>query len=184
MLPLIGLAFLLIPALLGSALTTALGIGVLIASPLVAIPAVRHHSGNHNCVLADSHHPGGPTRDDDLGRLPERAAALELAADGSRSRPGDGGRVSAASAGTMGGGAADISEDGFRQFAGPSVGRLFGFGAPNSTETLMGWPWGWGYRRLQMPTCSAIEAGREPMSTAGGPTWMVGGTVFGMWLGL
>ena len=70
MLPLIGLAFLLIPALLGSALTTALGIGVLIASPLVAIPAVRHHGRNHDCVLADSLHPGGPTRDDDLGRVP------------------------------------------------------------------------------------------------------------------
>ena len=47
----------------------------------------------------------------------------------------------------------------------------------------MRWPWGWGCRRFQTPTCSAIEAGRELMSSAGGPTWMVGDTVFEMWLG-
>ena len=107
MLPLIGLAFLLIPALLGSALTTALGIGVLIASPL---PASQQFAITAAITIAYSLIVSilvVATRDDDLGRVPKRAAALEFAANGSRSRPGDGGRVSAQRAGTIGVGAAD-----------------------------------------------------------------------------
>ena len=65
-------------ALLGSALTTALGIGVLIASPLVAIPAVRHHGGNHDCLLAASFHPGSPAGDGDLGLVPSVRLRLSL----------------------------------------------------------------------------------------------------------
>ena len=67
-------------ALLGSALTTALGLGVLVASATGWISAVRHHGSNYDYLLADSLHPGGAARNDGLGRVPEYATTLNGAA--------------------------------------------------------------------------------------------------------
>ena len=76
-------------ALLGSALTTALGLGVLVRVAPRCVPAVRYYGGDHDRLFADSLHPGGAARHDDLGRLPEHATALQHAALGRGARRGD-----------------------------------------------------------------------------------------------
>ena len=53
------------------------------------IPAVRHHGGDHDCVLVDSLCTGGAAREDGLGCLPEHAAAFDGATLGGRTGPGD-----------------------------------------------------------------------------------------------
>ena len=76
-------------ALLGSALTTALGLGVLVVSPLAASQQFGIHRGHHHRLLADGLHPGGAGGDDLLGSVPEHEAALVAAALGGRAGPGD-----------------------------------------------------------------------------------------------
>ena len=82
-------------ALLGSALTTGLGIGVLVASPLAA----SQQSGitaaitiAYSLIVSVL---GGAARDDGLGRVPEHAAALYGAALGHRDRRCDRRRATA-----------------------------------------------------------------------------------------
>ena len=62
-------------ALLGSALTTALGLGVLIASPLAASQGVRLNRRHHHRLLPAFLRRRSAAGHDRLGRLPEYAAA-------------------------------------------------------------------------------------------------------------
>ena len=58
-------------------MTTALGMGVLAALATGCVTAVRHHGGDHDCVLVDILRTGGAARYDGLGSLPEHAAAFD-----------------------------------------------------------------------------------------------------------
>ena len=73
-------------SLLGFALTTALGLGVLIASPMLAL---QQFGITAAITIAYSLIVSIPTCDDRVGRVPEHAATLDGAAVGRRARSGD-----------------------------------------------------------------------------------------------
>ena len=82
-------------ALLGSAMTTVLGLGVLVASPLAASQQFGITGGANYRLLADSFHPAGTAGDDGVGRLPEYEAAFRSTALVERARRSDRRRTSA-----------------------------------------------------------------------------------------
>ena len=85
-------------ALLGSALTTAFGFGVLIASPLLASQQFGIHGHRNHRILTDSLYTGGAARDGCLGCLLEHADALHGRANVGRPRRSHRGRVPASRA--------------------------------------------------------------------------------------